>query len=122
VPLDPLTLTEACDMLVRRLGPSRVMAEPDAVNTILARCAGLPVALALVAARAATNPHLSLADLADNDARLDVLSDPDPAADLRAVFTWSYATITPAAQRRFRLFGLHPGPTSPCPSRPASPR
>ena len=34
----------------------------------------------------------------------------DPATDLRAVFSWSYRTLTADAARLFRLLGLHPGP------------
>ena len=52
--LDLLTREESRELLERRLGRGRVVAEPDAVNTIIRECARLPLALALVAARAAT--------------------------------------------------------------------
>jgi tetratricopeptide (TPR) repeat protein len=42
--------------------------------------------------------------------RLDALADDDPATDVRAVFSWSYRTLTADAARLFRLLGLHPGP------------
>lgn len=115
----PLTLSllsadEARDLLARRLGVQRVTEECDAVNKIIAGCAGLALALAMVAARAATHPHRSLgalaAELADTGARLDALADADQAVDIRAVFSWSYAALTTPAARLFRLLGLHPGP------------
>jgi NB-ARC domain len=56
--LGPLTPAEAYDLLTRRLGPDRVAAEPEAVEAIITACAWLPLALAIVAARAATQPQL----------------------------------------------------------------
>jgi len=112
--LDLLTPDEARDLLTQRLGSRRIEAEPDAVATLISLCAYLPLALALVAARAVTNPQLSLAALAaelhDTGTRLDALAADDPTTDPRAVFSWSYTAVSPPAQRLFRLLGLHPGP------------
>lgn len=58
--LDPLTAAEARRMLERRIGPDRVAAEPEAVDEIINRCERLPIALAVVAARAAACPHSPL--------------------------------------------------------------
>jgi DNA-binding SARP family transcriptional activator len=67
--------TQAREMLVRRLGHPRVAAEPDAIDAIIASCARLPLALAIVAARASAHPGLPLATLAtalrDTAATLD---------------------------------------------------
>jgi len=110
--LDVLGAVEARDLLTARIGGARVAAEPTAVTAIVNRCARLPLALAVVAARAAGQPHLPLASLAAELAEdhLDAFVDTDPFADLRAVFSWSYRTLSPAAARLFRLLGLHPGP------------
>jgi len=112
--LDLLTPAEARDLLVYRLGAGRVAAESAAVDALITRCARLPLALALVAARAATQPHLSLQSLAaqlpDDHSRLDALADPDPVADVRTVLSASYTALTPDAARTFRLLGHHPGP------------
>ncbi|HVQ91801.1 MAG TPA: tetratricopeptide repeat protein [Mycobacteriales bacterium] len=113
VTLDLLTAAEARELLARRLGRDRVAAEPDAVDQIVAGCARLPLALAIVAARAAARPYLPLRTLADQlrDARLDALASvDDPTADARAVFSWSYRLLDPAAARLFRLLSRHPGP------------
>ncbi|WP_158647306.1 AfsR/SARP family transcriptional regulator [Actinoplanes sp. ATCC 53533] len=107
--LDVLTAAEARQLLVRRLGAHRVAAEPGPTDEIVARCAGLPLALAVVAARATTNPAFSLSALAgelrDTQGRLDAFAATDAATDLRAVFSWSYRTLSPAAARLFRCLG-----------------
>jgi tetratricopeptide (TPR) repeat protein len=112
--LDLLTPEEAEQLLARRLGPDRVTADPRATEELITRCARLPLALAIVAARAATNPDFPLraiaSELRDNDNRLDAFADEDPSGDIRAVFSWSVATLRPASARLFRLLGLHAGP------------
>ncbi|MFI2345521.1 BTAD domain-containing putative transcriptional regulator [Streptomyces sp. NPDC019443] len=112
--LDVLSLAEARDFLVRRLGADRVAAEPTAVDEIIEHCARLPLALSIAAARALTRSGFPLAslvhELADGQNRLDAFHDTDTATDVRAVFSWSYHALTPAAARLFRLIALHPGP------------
>ncbi len=58
--LDLLTPAEARKLLAR-LGPDRVTAEPDSVEEIITRCARLPLALTIVEARAAIQPHVPAA-------------------------------------------------------------
>jgi tetratricopeptide (TPR) repeat protein/transcriptional regulator with XRE-family HTH domain len=112
--LDVLTHHEAIQLLTGRLGAARAAAEPDAVTEIAGLCAGLPLALAVTAARAAARPTFPLAALAaelrDTTGRLDALDAGDPQASVRAVFSWSYRQLTPQAARMYRLLGLHPGP------------
>ncbi|MEU5874033.1 BTAD domain-containing putative transcriptional regulator [Glycomyces sp. NPDC047369] len=117
IPLPVLGDADAMRFMDRRLREPRTAAEPEAVRAIVDACSGLPLALALAAARASADPHFPLADLAaemrGTESRLDALADPDETADLRAVFSWSYRALTPAAGRLFRLLGLHPGPDFP---------
>jgi tetratricopeptide (TPR) repeat protein len=112
--LDLLTVTEARELLAARIGTGRVAAEPEAVQRIITASARLPIALAIVAARAEANPQFTLAEVAREldqaQPGLDMFDGGDPAADVRAVFSWSYATLSPPAARLFRLVGLHPGP------------
>ena len=112
--LDLFTSAEARDALAYRLGADRVTAEPKAVDEIVERCAQLPLALAVVAARAAMYPELPLAavarELADAPGRLDALADDDPHTNIWAVFSWSYHALSPPTARLFRLLSLHPGP------------
>jgi len=101
-------------MLARRLGRERTAAEDKSVEEIIGHCARLPLALAIVAARAAARPRFPLRELADelrdSRQRLDALTADDPATDIRAVFSWSYHALSAAAARLFRLLGLHFGP------------
>jgi tetratricopeptide (TPR) repeat protein/transcriptional regulator with XRE-family HTH domain len=113
--LDHLTVQEARELLARRIGAPRVAADPGAVDAIIASCARLPLALAIVAARVYTTRSLSLAALAEQLSnrgdRLDALSTGDAAStDMRAAISWSYDTLGPAAARLLRLLGLDPGP------------
>jgi DNA-binding SARP family transcriptional activator/tetratricopeptide (TPR) repeat protein len=113
VPLDVLTAAEAHELLAGRLG-ERAAAEAAAASQLIELCSRLPLALSIVAARAAARPFLPLAglarELADAQGRLDALDAGDPAASVRAVFSWSREQLTETAARLFRLLGLHPGP------------
>jgi DNA-binding SARP family transcriptional activator/tetratricopeptide (TPR) repeat protein len=112
--LDVLSHDEAVQLLSTHIGDRRVDAEPEAVDQIASLCAHLPLALAIAAARAAARPRFPLTELAaelgDAVGRLDALDIGDPAASVRAVFSWSYRQLSTAAARMFRLLGLHPGP------------
>ena len=114
VTLDLLTPVEGLELLASRVGAERVAAEPEAVNDLVALCVRLPLALTVVAGRAAAHPDFPLRALADElghaGDRLDVLADPDPSVDVRAVLSWSYRALTVHAARLFRLLALHPGP------------
>ncbi|MEU9888416.1 BTAD domain-containing putative transcriptional regulator [Sphaerisporangium sp. NPDC051011] len=105
---------EARQMLAARLGESRLAAEGDAADELIALCARLPLALAVLAARAATAPDLPLAGLVAQvrgaRAELDPFAGEDRATDVRGVFSWSYRTLGTPAARLFRLLALHPGP------------
>jgi tetratricopeptide (TPR) repeat protein/DNA-binding XRE family transcriptional regulator len=114
ITLDYLSDAEARQLLAARLGAGRVAAEPDAVSRLVRLCAGLPLALAIAAARAIARPGFPLAaladELADSADRLDALNAGDPASSVRAAFSWSYQQLCEKAARMFRLLGLHPGP------------
>src|SRR5262249_58959483 len=111
--LDLFTEAEARELLARRLGPARTAAEPHAVEQITGCCARLPLALTIAAARAALSgfPLATLAgELAEAGGRLDALDAGDSVSQVRAVFSWSYTALSPAAARLFRLLRLHPRP------------
>ncbi len=114
VPLDLLGADEARELLERQLGADRVGAEPAAVDGLLRPCAGLPLALGIVAARAATSPELPLQALADElhdcVGLLDAFDTGDPALSLRALFGASYQALEPDTARVFRLLGRAPCP------------
>jgi tetratricopeptide (TPR) repeat protein/transcriptional regulator with XRE-family HTH domain len=112
--LNVLAHGEATELLAARIGPARAGAEPGAVSEIANLSACLPLAVTIVAARAATRPSLPMAALADElrnaAGRLDALDAGDPAASVRAVFSWSVRHLSREAARMFLLLGIHPGP------------
>ncbi|CAL9530071.1 Regulatory protein AfsR [Actinosynnema sp. ALI-1.44] len=112
VELDVLGDAEARDLLARHLGADRVAAEPDAVAELVACCAGLPLALAITAARAAAHPTFPLAVWARElrSIGLAALDTGEPGSGLDAVFSWSYRALPEPTARVFRLLGAVPGP------------
>ena len=114
VALGPLTDAAARDLLRARLGEDQLSAATDAVDVLVAHCAGLPLALGIVAARAATDPAAGLgglaADLAETGSRLDLLDAGELALGLRAVLDSSVRTVSAPAARLFTRLGLAPGP------------
>jgi DNA-binding SARP family transcriptional activator/tetratricopeptide (TPR) repeat protein len=112
--LDLLPAAEARRLLADRLGADRLSADAAAVAEIVARCAGLPLALAIVATRTAAHPGFALAaiaaELRDAQGGLEAFAGARAAIDTRAVFSWSYRALTPPAALLFRALGLHPGP------------
>ena len=119
VVVDLLSVPEARQLLSRRIGESRVTAEEQAVDSIIDLCARLPLALMLVAARAATHPGFRLCELAgellagelrEAGGSLDAFDGVDQATNVRAVFSWSYQRLSDRGRRLFRLLGLHFGP------------
>ena len=111
--LDVLSKEDARRLLAGRLGAERVAAEPEAVGDLIGLTARLPLALAIVSARACARPGFPLAGLAtelgNESGRLDALDVGDPASSVRAAFSWSYDQLSLAGARLFRLLGLHPG-------------
>ena len=114
VPVGLMSDAEARQLLRARLGAARLAAAPAAVGSLLAHCAGLPLALGIVAAQAATDPAVGLADLAgalaDRETRLDLLDAGELALGLRAVLDSSVRTLSAPAAGMLGHLGLAPGP------------
>lgn len=114
VRLGTLTDSEARRLLTGRLGPAWIAAEPEAVEQLLDACAGLPLALGIIAGRAQADPAVGLAELAaglrNATDRLSTLTDDDPAGSLPAVLSWSLRALTEEQARVFALLGSAPGP------------
>lgn len=102
---------QAQQMLLRRLGATCSGAE-RIVADIVELCARLPLAIAIVAARAVALPEPALPEIAVQlraSGRLDSFAVEDTTTDVRSVFSWSYHSLEAGAARMFRLLGLHPG-------------
>ncbi len=113
VPLDPLTPQEGLELLELRLGADRVRGEAGA-REIVDLCGGLPLALAVAAARALTYPDFPLGLLArqlrEQRDGLAAFAGHDVRTDLRSVFGRSYGALSEGAAQLFRLLGVHPSP------------
>ncbi|MFD9698375.1 BTAD domain-containing putative transcriptional regulator [Lentzea sp. NPDC059081] len=101
VALGLLSTTESRELVTARLG----VAPSAAVDEIVRRCAGLPLALSVVAARVACTGFSLESIAAELRDGLDPFDAGDPATDLRAVFSWSYRALSPEAARVFRELG-----------------
>jgi tetratricopeptide (TPR) repeat protein len=107
--------SEACNLLGSRLSQQQLTKEPDAVAQLVAACGGLPLALAIAAARVtSTQSEFGLATTASSlskvTSRLDALDEDRPHASLRAVLSGSYMALTPPETRVFSLLGLVASP------------
>jgi DNA-binding SARP family transcriptional activator/tetratricopeptide (TPR) repeat protein len=101
--LDVLSDHDAVALLAGLLGADRVLAERDAVAELCRMCAHLPLALRIAAA------NIGGRRIADHVTELRARGGLRADA-IRAAFDLSYARLSPAAQRLFRLLGLVAGP------------
>ncbi|MFB9332147.1 AfsR/SARP family transcriptional regulator, partial [Actinoplanes octamycinicus] len=110
--LGVLAADEARTLLEGLLGPARD-AEARHLDRLAELCGGLPLALRIAAANLTGNPHRPITAYLDRlaeDRLAHLAVDGDPQTTVRAAFDLSYAALTPAARRLFRLLGLVPGP------------
>ncbi|RJQ76383.1 SARP family transcriptional regulator [Pseudonocardiaceae bacterium YIM PH 21723] len=113
ITLDVLPPAEARGLLTARLGAERLEREPEAAAELVRHCAGLPLALSIVAGRVVSHPEFPLAllaaELRDATTRLSAL-DEDEATSVRAVMSWSVSALTADQRQVFGLLGLMTGP------------
>lgn len=112
VTMDVLSDTEANMLLIERLGAARLADEPEATADLIAYCAGLPLALGIIAGRARIRPRLPLAALSTElrDAALHALAGDDPATSLPIVLASSYRALAQDRARVLGLVSIAPGP------------
>jgi DNA-binding SARP family transcriptional activator/tetratricopeptide (TPR) repeat protein len=114
VVLDVMPDTHARVLLTDLVGADRIAAEPGPAALLLRQCNGLPLALGILGARAASQADRPLASLAaeldDVATRLDALDGGELPVNLRAVLGSSVAALSSDAARAFRLLGIAPGP------------
>jgi tetratricopeptide (TPR) repeat protein len=120
--LHPLTPQAGAKLLAGRLtlargaGDKRVADHPDDALLIARLCAGLPLALRIVAALLAAHPTRPLssmaADLHDARTRVDEIryGGADDGVAVRSAFDLSYRQLDSQQARTFRLLALNPGP------------
>ncbi|MCX4756068.1 SAV_2336 N-terminal domain-related protein [Kitasatospora purpeofusca] len=112
-----MTLEDSVQLLRNRLqlvlpDDTRLMDAPRQAAALAELCDGLPLALAICAARLAGHPARPVTtlvqELSDPRRRLDAISYHDRS--LKAAFTESYVELSSSAGRLFRLLSVYPYP------------
>ncbi|WP_344862648.1 AfsR/SARP family transcriptional regulator [Amycolatopsis ultiminotia] len=111
VALSELDNDEAVELLASTIGVERVEADPAATERFVRYCGGLPLAIRILAVRAAQFPDLPLAEfvaaLPEEAGRLGTFDLGDgEETNIRAVFSYSYRALPAPAGRLLRLLGL----------------
>lgn len=112
IALDVLAEDAAVCLLESRLKTVRSTVDFASVEALSERCARLPLALVVAAARAASTDasvEAMVDDLEGPGSRLDALSTDDPLTTVRSVFSWSYDALDAPSRSMFQVLGLHPG-------------
>jgi tetratricopeptide (TPR) repeat protein len=108
--LDVLDPPQSRQLLAARVGDGRLQEDAESTDQLIAHCAGLPLALSLLAAQIALRPRWQLDSFVQtlSEAPLDALSTTD-GVDVRTIFSWSYRQLEPELARLFRSLAQHPG-------------
>ncbi|WUL11334.1 tetratricopeptide repeat protein [Amycolatopsis sp. NBC_00355] len=114
VALEELGEEDAVELLASTIGAERVARDPAAAERFVRYCGGLPLAIRILAVRAAQFPGLPLDEFADSlENEHDLLGSFDLAdgdgTNIRSVFSYSYQALEPQAARLLRLLGLSTG-------------
>ena len=110
VMLDVLPDADARALLADRLGPDTLAADPDGVAELLSCCAGLPLALSVLAAHAQLRQRGSLGAVAATVRTLGLDSLDEDGPSLAAALACSFRALTDAEGRLLMLLGCAPGP------------
>lgn len=111
VPIDPLDDDSAIDLLRRHVGVQRVESEARPAASLVGLCAGLPIALCVIAAQLVLRPRRSMAkfvdELRDERRLLDSLSAED--VSLQSTFDLSFRALPADATSAYLAVGVFPG-------------
>ncbi|ADD43295.1 ATP-binding protein [Stackebrandtia nassauensis] len=110
--LGGLTADDSRRLLGEQWDAERIAREPDAVEGLISRCAGLPLALGIVAAHGVLNPDHPLGTIYRNlvdDSANSAEDGDDIVDDIRVVFDTSLRLVGGDASRLFDLLGLASG-------------
>lgn len=103
---------DAVELLAATIGLERVARDPAAAERFVRYCGGLPLAIRILAVRAAQFPDLGLDEFVGS-LEADVLGSFDLAdgegTNIRSVFSYSYQALDPSTARLLRLLGLPTG-------------
>ncbi|MDT4936296.1 MAG: hypothetical protein QOK11_4188, partial [Pseudonocardiales bacterium] len=111
--VEPFDDEEVVEFLSQRLSANR-SSDRDAMIRLGRACGGLPLALAIVAARASANPafplDLLVREFTQEPTPLESLNAGSAELDLGTVFSWSHRGLSKDALHTFALLSAHPGP------------
>ena len=114
VQLEPFGDDEAVEFLSQRLSSNGAADTSGAMTRLGQACGGLPLALAIIAARASANPAFPLDQLLQEFTQertpLASLNAGSAELDLGTVFSWSHRGLSEDAAHTFALLSAHPGP------------
>ncbi len=114
VQLDVLPRAAARALLAARVGVAPLAQDGGATDEILRFCAGLPLALSILAGRMAVGSAESLstlaAELRDRTTRMNAFDEGEPAASLPVVLSCSFTALPERHARMASLLGLASGP------------
>ncbi|MGW5746691.1 BTAD domain-containing putative transcriptional regulator [Amycolatopsis sp. NPDC003861] len=112
IALEELGDEDAVALLAATIGHDRVARDPAAAERFVRYCGGLPLAIRILAVRAAQFPDLPVDEFVDS-LDSDLLGSFDLAdgegTNIRSVFSYSYQALAPSTARLLRLLGLHTG-------------
>jgi DNA-binding SARP family transcriptional activator/tetratricopeptide (TPR) repeat protein len=112
IALEELGEEDAVELLASTIGLDRVARDPAATERFVRHCGGLPLAIRILAVRAAQFPDLGLDEFVDS-LEADLLGSFDLAdgegTNIRSVFSYSYQALETPTARLLRLLGLFTG-------------
>ncbi|TMR26226.1 hypothetical protein ETD85_43270, partial [Nonomuraea zeae] len=104
IPLQPFDAHDARALLAQSAGTERMAAEPAAVEQVIERCLGLPLALAIVGSRLAARPHWQISKVAARlTGRQRILSE---LREVEPVLEWAYGVLDEENRSLLRRLGL----------------
>jgi tetratricopeptide (TPR) repeat protein len=114
--LDKTDGIKVLDAVLKAARPDddRIASDQPAAERVAEACAGLPLALQIVAGRLKAHRELKVARLADElsneKERLGVLQGDDGLPSVTVVFQLSYRQLSAITKRVFRMLSVNPGP------------
>lgn len=112
VSLDPLPVDQALEVLRPIIGPHRIDQEAAAARRLCTLGGGLPLALRLIAARAADRPEQTLQELSEHlhtgRTLAELTSEPGSGSPVESAFDLSYRTLSAHHRELFRKLASLP--------------
>ncbi len=107
IPVMPLETDQAVRLFARLSGHT----DTEGSARLVLSCGRLPLTIRIAAQQVSGTADLAeLLEELKGDQALAAFATPDQGTEVRAVFSWSYQTLSPSTARAFRLLAFHAGP------------